>query len=149
MNAHEFLDQPLVARVAATGPDGPTIRPVWFLFEDGTLWWLTGAYSTLTSILDHDPRVAVVIDDVDLRTGRVHAVTMTGVAEVHPLDVPLATRKVAKYLGDDMASWPDRFRHAVDDPDDNWLISLAPRTPPRLRDLSFDPPSRSRTTGGA
>lgn len=147
MDAHEFLDQPLVAHVAANGPSGPTVRPVWFLFEHGTLWWPTGSYSSLSEWLDDDPRVAVVIDDFDVETGRVHAVTMTGEAERRPLDVALATRKVAKYLGADVTNWPDRFRDAVDDPDANWLIALTPNSPPRLRDLSFSPPDPNPRLG--
>jgi hypothetical protein len=34
-----FLAQPLVARVAAAGP---SVRAVWFLWEEGAFWWLTG-----------------------------------------------------------------------------------------------------------
>ena len=37
-----FLAQPLLARVATAGP---AIRPAWFLWEDGSFWWLTGSYS--------------------------------------------------------------------------------------------------------
>jgi hypothetical protein len=41
-----FLAQPLTARVAAAGP---TVRPVWFLWEDGAFWWLTGGWARLLS----------------------------------------------------------------------------------------------------
>ena len=36
-----FLAQPLVARMAARGP---SILAVWFLWEDGAFWWLTGGW---------------------------------------------------------------------------------------------------------
>ena len=64
MDVPEFLAQPLVARLAVTGKDGhPTVRPVWFLFEDKTFWWLTGSsYSRLQDLLAIDPRVALVVD---------------------------------------------------------------------------------------
>lgn len=39
-----FLARPLVAGVAAAGP---SIRSVWFLWEDGAFWWITGAYGRL------------------------------------------------------------------------------------------------------
>ena len=39
-----FLGQPLTARIA-TG--GPTVRPVWFLWEDGAFWILTGPWAKL------------------------------------------------------------------------------------------------------
>lgn len=58
-----------MARVAAMGPDGPTVRPVWFLFEGGMLWWLTGSYSRLSEWLSDDARVSVVIGTCDLVTG--------------------------------------------------------------------------------
>ena len=33
IDIENHLAQPLVARVAANGPNGPTVRPVWFLYE--------------------------------------------------------------------------------------------------------------------
>ncbi len=35
-----ILRRPLVARVAT---DGPTVRPVWFLWEESAVWWITDA----------------------------------------------------------------------------------------------------------
>ena len=102
-----FLARPLVARVAALGP---TVRPVWFLWEDGAFWWLTGSWSTLPSILSRDPKVAVVVDDCDLRTGETRTVTAFGRAEVVAFDADRARRKLARYLGDDEVMWDERFR---------------------------------------
>ncbi len=73
MDVDDFLARPLVARVALNGPSGPTVRPVWFLFEDGVLWWLTGSYSQVGEWLEADSRVAVVIDECNLETGEVRA----------------------------------------------------------------------------
>jgi hypothetical protein len=49
MEAHPFdidafLAQPLVARVAT---NGPTVRPVWFLWEEGAFRILTGPWTKL------------------------------------------------------------------------------------------------------
>lgn len=140
MDAEEFLARPLVARVAANGPNGPTVRPVWFLFERGKLWWLTGSYSRLGAWLDTEPRVAAVIDTCDLETGEVRSVTMTGRAAVHPMDPDLARRNLTKYLGADSATWPERFRGTFDDPT-TALVALTPDRPPKLRDMSFPPPA--------
>ena len=63
-----FLAQPLVARVATAGP---TIRPVWYLWEDRCFWWLTGRWTALPELLRKNPRVALVVDTCDLDTGRV------------------------------------------------------------------------------
>ena len=47
-----FLAEPLVARVAARGP---SILAVWFLWEDGAFWWLTGGWSHLSATLKGGP----------------------------------------------------------------------------------------------
>lgn len=129
---------PLVARVAANGPSGPTVRPVWFLFEHGTLWWLTGSYSKLERLLDQDSRVAIVIDTCDVQSGQVLAVSATGTAQVHPLDADRAIRKLSKYLGDRIDRWPAHFRSTLEDPTAK-MVSLKPDRPLKLRDLSYAP----------
>jgi ketosteroid isomerase-like protein/nitroimidazol reductase NimA-like FMN-containing flavoprotein (pyridoxamine 5'-phosphate oxidase superfamily) len=128
-----FLARPLVARVAAAGP---SVRPVWFLFEDGAFWWLTGGWSSLPALLARSPDVAVVIDTCDLDTGEVLQVTATGAAEVSPLDPERARRKLRRYLGSDEALWPERFVAGTFADPSVRLVRLAPRRL-RARDLSF------------
>jgi len=127
-----FLALPLVARVATTGP---TVRPVWFLWEDGAFWWLTGSYARLPEYLAKDPRVALVVDICDLDTGRTWQVNASGVGEILPFDPDRARRKFTKYLGPDEHSWPEQFRDTFKDPDAAF-VRLAPA---RLRavDHSF------------
>jgi hypothetical protein len=76
-----FLALPLVARVAASGP---SVRPVWFLWEERCFWWLTGSWSRLQTLLKRSPQVALVIDTCDLQTGRVLQVIASGNATVEP-----------------------------------------------------------------
>ena len=38
----EFLALPLTARLAT---NGPTVRPVWYLWEGGSFWILTGSWA--------------------------------------------------------------------------------------------------------
>jgi len=138
-----FLARPLVARVAANTPQGPTVRPVWFLYEDGAFWWLTASsYSRLGAWLERDPRVALTVDTCDLVSGEVLAVHVTGKAAVVPLDRGRAVRTLVKYLGPAPETWPDRFRDALDDPTAG-LVVLRPERQPKLRDLSFGAPSTS------
>ncbi|GGR33484.1 pyridoxamine 5'-phosphate oxidase family protein [Streptomyces roseolus] len=99
MDVDEFLARPLVARVATAGPDGPTVRPVWFLWEEGAFWWLTGGYARLRRLVEADPRAALVVDTCDPAAGRVHAVTCRGTARPVPLDRGRAARKLVRYLG--------------------------------------------------
>ncbi len=63
-----FLGRPLVARVATAGP---TVRPLWSLWEERAFWWLTGGWSRLADILERDRGVALVVDTCDLQTGEV------------------------------------------------------------------------------
>lgn len=129
----EFLSRPLVARIAT---NGPTVRPVWFLWEDGAFWWITGAYAKLPERLAKDPEVAMVIDTCDLHTGTVLQVVATGAAEVVPMDPDRARRKLVRYLGHSIATWPERFRGALTAPDTR-LVKLIPRRQPRIVDQSF------------
>lgn len=143
MDVSEFLAQPLVARLAVTGKDGhPTVRPVWFLFEDKTFWWLTASsYSRLhvNGLLAIDARVSLVVDSCDPSTGQVLAVAARGQAAVHALDPQRAARKLTKYLGPDAGLWPSRFRDTLTDPKAR-LVSLQPTHDLVLRDMSYDPP---------
>lgn len=128
-----FLGRPLVARVAAAGP---TIRPVWFLWEEEAFWWITGGWSRLPSILERDPDVALVIDTCDLETGTVKQVNVRGRAEVVPFDPDRARRKLVRYLGPDESLWDPEFREGTFDDPTARLVRLAPQ---RLvaRDLSY------------
>jgi GNAT superfamily N-acetyltransferase len=138
----EFLDRPLVARLAINGAGGrPTVRPVWFLYQDESFWWLTGSsYSQLGALLALDARTSLVIDTCDLSTGEVLAVTANGVAVVRPFDAERATRMLSRYLGLDVRQWPAKFTAVFTDPTSR-LVELRPDRPLRLRDLSF--PSRT------
>jgi nitroimidazol reductase NimA-like FMN-containing flavoprotein (pyridoxamine 5'-phosphate oxidase superfamily) len=133
-----FLEQPLVARVAAAGP---SVRAVWFLWEDGAFWWLTGGWSRLPSILKADPRVALVVDTCDLETGEVLQVTAAGEAEIYQVDSGRVRRILQRYLGADASRWPERFKQGTFDDPTTRLIRLEPCRL-RARDLSYDPPHR-------
>jgi nitroimidazol reductase NimA-like FMN-containing flavoprotein (pyridoxamine 5'-phosphate oxidase superfamily) len=134
LTVDEFLARPLVAHLATAGP---VVRPVWFLWESGAFWWLTGDWSTLEHALTRDPSVALVIDSCDLVTGEVLQVSVRGKAEIVPWQREIAIRKLRKYLGPEDAKWPrERFRLPLEDGSSR-LVRLRPLSPPQLRDLSF------------
>ncbi|GAB2896578.1 pyridoxamine 5'-phosphate oxidase family protein [Streptomyces mayteni] len=111
----DFLSRPLTARIATSGP---TVRPVWFLWEDGAFWILTGPWARLAARVAEDPAVALVVDECDLATGLVRQVIARGRAELLPFDVARGRRKLGRYLGADEAAWDERFvRYLHDDPD--------------------------------
>lgn len=136
-----FLARPLVARVATIAPSGaPTVRPVWFLWEDGFLWWLTGAYAVLARHLEQESRVSVVIDTCDLERLEFLQVIMRGRAEVVPYDHARAKRKLRRYLGEDETTWHSDF---TDFGDDARLVRLTPERTV-VKDLSKVEPPASR-----
>ncbi|WP_405513273.1 pyridoxamine 5'-phosphate oxidase family protein [Streptomyces canus] len=109
-----FLSQPLTARIAT---HGPTVRPVWFLWEDGAFWVLTGPWARLFDHVRSNPGVALVVDACDIETGLVQQVIARGDAELVPFDVPRGRRKLIRYLGADESRWDARFVHYLyDDP---------------------------------
>ena len=133
----EFLARPLTARVAT---NGPTVRPAWYLWEDGAFWLLTGPWARLLSRVQADPAVAIVVDECDLVTGTVRQVIARGQAELVPFDVPRGRRKLARYLGPDESRWDQRFRRYLhDDPAARGTVWLRLR-PARLTatDLSYE-----------
>ena len=109
-----FLRQPLTARIAT---NGPTVRPVWFLWEDGAFWVLTGPWARLFDRVTADPAVALVVDECDVATGLVRQVIARGKAELVPFDIARGRRKLVRYLGADETRWDGRFTgYLYDDP---------------------------------
>jgi hypothetical protein len=133
-----FLAQPLTAHVAT---NGPTVRPTWYLWEDGAFWILTGPWAKLLGRVGTDPAVAVTVDACDLATGLVQQVIARGDADVLPFDIPRGRRMLGRYLGDDETRWDARFRHYLhDDPAERGTVWLRLR-PAALTatDLSYRP----------
>lgn len=109
-----FLAQPLTARVAT---NGPTVRPTWFLWDDGAFWILTGPWAKLLARVQADPALAIAVDVCDVATGLVRQVIARGRAEVLAFDVPRGRRMLGRYLGEDETRWDSRLRrYLLDDP---------------------------------
>jgi PPOX class probable F420-dependent enzyme len=58
-----FLGEQRTCRFATTGPDGPHVAPVWFVWDGQALWVYSLIRSQRWANLARDPRVAVVVDD--------------------------------------------------------------------------------------
>jgi len=134
----QFLSEPLIARVAT---NGPTIRPVWYLWEREAFWWLTGEWSRLPGLIRRDPAVVLLIDTWDPRKGRVFQLIARGNAELQPFDSDRAHRKLARYLGDDRSKWDhDRFIRGTFGDSSAAFVRLQPDRV-TLKDLSYRPPT--------
>lgn len=137
-----FLAEGRTARVAI---DGPTVRPMWFLWEDGAFWLMSGPWAHLFGRVQDDPEVAIVVDVCDTATGDIRSVTVRGAVTIDdgPFDVPRCRRLLVRYLGEDEASWPaepDDYRGYLAQPPMDGLtwLRLVPRTWTVL-DRSFTP----------
>lgn len=106
-----FLERPLVARVAT---NGPTLRPLWFLYEEPTFYWLTDTANVLHHAVLARERLILVVDECDVRTGEVIHVRARGYGEIIPVDRDRAMRKFSRYLGADQSQWDPRFVPSLD-----------------------------------
>lgn len=115
------------------------MRPVWFHWEDGAFWVLTGPWARLFDRVKEDPRLALVVDECDIATGRVQQVIARGRGELVPFDVPRGRRKLSRYLGADETTWDTRFVHYLhDDPAERGTMWLRlPPTSLTATDLSY------------
>ena len=63
-----FVERPLVAHVAAAGP---SVRAVWFQWEEAAFSWLACGWARVPSMVRADSRVALFVDTCELATGEV------------------------------------------------------------------------------
>jgi hypothetical protein len=137
LNVDEFLARPLFAHLASVSPNGPRDSPVWFLWEDGAIWIIGSRRDdSFPSRVEAEPRCAVGIVDFDQASGRVHHAGFRGHATIQPFDVARAKRLLARYLGSEVESWPERFRATLADVS-NVLVRFEPETAV-ARDVSYD-----------
>jgi nitroimidazol reductase NimA-like FMN-containing flavoprotein (pyridoxamine 5'-phosphate oxidase superfamily) len=124
-----FLAEPITAQLAT---NGPTIRPIWYQWEDGAFWVISGPWAKLFTRVQSDPEIALCVDVGDFAGGRVMQVCAYGTVEVTQYDIERVRRMLHRYLGPDEASWsdsPDDYRAYLRDggPPGAVLLRLAPR----------------------
>ena len=104
-----FLAEGIECRLAT---NGPTVRPMWYQWEDDAFWFISGPHARLFERIQQDPKVSMVIDVYELDTGRVLQVMASGDVEITPYDVDRARRMLVRYLGADESTWstkPDDY----------------------------------------
>lgn len=64
----EFLQEPgILMRIAVVRPDGtPLVTPIWFIYEDGAIYFTPREMSEWFACLRHDPKVALCIDEQNM-----------------------------------------------------------------------------------
>jgi hypothetical protein len=131
----EFLRRPLFCFLAQHSPSGPRVSPLWFLWEDGSVWLIAMLNDrSYPARVREFPSSALAVVDFDPATGRIEHVGMRGTATVEPFDPERADRLLTKYLGPDRAAWDERFCDL--EAEDYGLIRFAPETVV-ARDQSF------------
>jgi hypothetical protein len=109
----EILSLPLMAHLATASALGPRVSPVWFLWEEGAMWFAGRSSDTFPKRIRKTPECAVGAVDLDLQRGMLRHVGMRGVAEVVPLDDARLQRLLRRYLGNDPTAWSTTFRQGV------------------------------------
>lgn len=57
-----FLDEERTCRLATTGPGGPHVAPLWYVWDGLAMWFTSVVRSQRWTDLERDPRVSVVVD---------------------------------------------------------------------------------------
>lgn len=121
-----FLAKPLMAHLAICDSGSPSETPVWFLWEDESLWMIASSSSSFPKRLREHPRAAIGIVDFDAKRGYLRHVGFRGDATIEPMDVERRERLAGRYLGQE-AQWSVSFREAVIERQDV-LIRFVPKT---------------------
>lgn len=121
----EFLQRPLIARLATVRPDGaPYINPLWFEWDGSDFWLLARRRSAYVEHLRANPRVCLSVASDELPYTRVTAI---GRAEVANPDgssdvwLPLARRLTRRYVGGVDDDYAERTAQQS-----RWLIRVVP-----------------------
>lgn len=139
----EFLSGPLTGQLAT---NGPTIRPLWYQWEDNAFWIISGPWAKLHRRVQKDPSVAFCVDVGDFDNGLVKQVIAHGAVQIHDYDVERARRLLYRYLGPDEESWsdsPDDYRGYLRDGGPPGAVFLR-LEPAKMTALNFSY-ARSRT----
>ena len=117
-----FLAEPRNGTVATVNPDGfPQLTPIWFHWEDGTVYFSTTAPRLKTRNLERDARISLCVDDAgppDQRT-----VVLRGDSVNIMPGLGTVTETIARKYGSD--HWESTYESIANTPD-RVVISFKP-----------------------
>ncbi len=123
-----FLERPLIARMATADPDcQPHVVPVWFGWDGKSIWISAFASTRKVKELFQNPKISVVIDIAE-ENGDTQGVLLEGKAEIIKEPVELVQKQsrwiYTRYLGEQgvQGKEPQSWIH---DPE-NRIIQLTP-----------------------
>lgn len=122
-----FLEKPNLARLATSRDDHPHVVPIWFLWEEGALWFSSYEATQKIHNLRGNRQCALVIDVQQADHG-ITGVLFEGEAEILKLDIDenrqRAERLYRKYLGE--VGIQDREPQVWLNSPENRLIKITP-----------------------
>jgi len=98
----ELLNAPEICVLSTASTDGSVhAMPMWYQYEDGKIWFMTGAKSQKTKNVE---RTGLATVTLDLRERPYYAIMVKGSAAVEgPVDKDLQFRLMTRYITDDAA----------------------------------------------
>jgi hypothetical protein len=121
------LSKPLMAHLSTVEDGAPRDSPVWFLWEDSSLWIFGTSKDSFVKRLQAEPKCAAGIVEYDLEKGILKHVGIRGIASISNCDKGRLMRFVAKYLGENKQNWNPWFVENVVDPLDV-MIRIVPKS---------------------
>lgn len=112
-----ITDRPLMAHLATSADDRPHAAPVWYGYADGVFDVVTGGRKLRN--VRRNPRVALSMQE-DEAGDALWGATFLGTATlVHDAEQVRAGiyRAWSKYVGDDVADWPEEYRAEYESPE--------------------------------
>jgi Pyridoxamine 5'-phosphate oxidase len=108
-----FLEQPMMAHLATSSPEGPRESPLWFLWEDECVWFIGTSSDSFPNRISLDQRCAIGFVQFELERGALKHIGMRGSATVEALNESRLHRLLRRYLGHDETAWNPEFRKNV------------------------------------
>lgn len=123
----DVLCKPLMAHLATVDDGTPRDSPVWFLWEDSSLWIFGTSADSFVKRLQAEPKCAAGIVEYNLEKGILKHVGIRGAASFASCDKERLMRFVAKYLGENRQDWNSWFIENIVDPL-NVMIKITPHS---------------------
>jgi len=121
------LSKPLMAHLSTVEQGEPRDSPVWFIWEDLSLWLFGTHKDSFVKRLEQEPRCAIGIVDFDVHKGILKHVGIRGIAHIMDVDHVRLMRFISKYLGEDKKNWNEWFCEHIVNPL-NIMVRILPQT---------------------
>jgi len=130
-----ILAKPLMAHLSTIENDEPRDSPVWFLYDESSLWIFGTSKDSFIKRLNKNCNCAIGIVDFDVEKGLLKHIGFRGKAICNKIDPDRLNHFLIKYLGSDSTQWNSWFIKHVVNPL-NVMVQYIPKTIV-AKDVSF------------